>query len=170
MPFSRTTYATVLVITGVILIGCWAFAQNPATITEQLTTAERIERSKWWPTDGRAGKNEYVGSRACEQCHYAIVKSQSRHSMAKASAPAESSEVLRDQAGRSFRLGDYEYGVVHEANGAFQYTASNAGKTISSPVSWAFGAGKLGQSYLSAKTERFVKSGLVTSPRCMPST
>jgi hypothetical protein len=92
MPFSRTTYATVLVITGVIIIGGWAFAQNPATITEQLTTAERIERSKWWPTGGRAGKNEYVGSRACEQCHYAIVKSQSRHSMAKASVPAEISD------------------------------------------------------------------------------
>jgi len=155
MPFRRTTYATVLVITGVIIIGCWAFAQNPATITEQLTTAERIERSKWWPTDGRAGKNEYAGSRACEQCHYAIVKSQSRHSMAKASVPAEISDALRDQAGRSFRLGDYEYKVIRGANGAFQYTASNPGQTISLPVNWAFGAGKVGQSYLSAKDGTF---------------
>jgi Cytochrome c554 and c-prime len=155
MPFSRMSYVPVLVITVIIIIGCWAFAQSPATITEQLTTAERIERSKWWPTDGRAGKNEYVGSRACEQCHYAIVKSQSRHSMANASVPAESSDVLRDQAGHSFRLGEYEYKIIREAEGRFHYTASNAGKTISSPVNWAFGAGKVGQSYLSEQDGRF---------------
>jgi hypothetical protein len=149
------SYVPVLVITVIIIIGCWAFAQSPATITEQLTTAERIERSKWWPTDGRAGKNEYVGSRACEQCHYAIVKSQSRHSMANASVPAESSDVLRDQAGHSFRLGEYEYKIIREAEGRFHYTASNAGKTISSPVNWAFGAGKVGQSYLSEQDGTF---------------
>ncbi len=119
------------VVTVLIMLAFWAFAQTPATIKEQLTTPERIEKSKWWPTDGRAGKNEYAGSRACEQCHETIVKSQSLHSMAKASIPAESSDALRDASGQSFRIGEYEYKIIREADGTFHYTASNAGKSIS---------------------------------------
>jgi hypothetical protein len=153
MPHSHIRSALLLVI--LVLTGSRAFAQTPATITEQLTTPERIERSKWWPTDGRAGRDEYSGTRACEQCHLAIVKSQARHSMAKASAPAESSDALRDPAGQSFRLDEYEYKIIREANGAFHYIASNAGKTVSLPIKWAFGAGKVGQSYLSEQDRTF---------------
>lgn len=143
------------VVTVLMMLASWAVAQTPATIKEQLTTPERIEKSKWWPTDGRAGKNEYVGSRACEQCHETIVKSQSLHSMAKASIPAESSDALRDASGQSFRIGEYEYKIIREADGTFHYTASNAGKTISAPINWVFGAGKVGQSYLSEQDGTF---------------
>jgi hypothetical protein len=144
-----------LIIIPLLIFASWALAQSPATITEQLTTPERIERSKWWPTDGRMGKNEYVGPRACEQCHSTIVRSQSQHSMAKASIPAEKSEALRDAAGQSFRLGEYEYKIIREADGTFHYTASNGDKTISLPINWAFGAGKVGQSYLSEQDGTF---------------
>src|SRR3984893_6023836 len=136
MPFSRKSYVPLLVVAVFIFISCSAFAQRPATIADQLTTPERLERSKWWTGGGRPGKNDDVGSRGGEQCHYAILKSQSRHSMARASVPAESSDALHDQAGQSFRLGEYEYKIIREASGTFHYTASNAGKTISSPVNW----------------------------------
>jgi hypothetical protein len=144
-----------LVIFALMTIGFSAFAQTPATITEQLTTPERIEKSKWWPTDGRAGKNEYVGSRACEQCHETFVKSQSLHSMAKASLPAESSEALRDASSQSFRIGEYEYKIIREADGTFHYTASSSDKSVTLPIKWAFGAGKVGQSYLSEQDGTF---------------
>jgi hypothetical protein len=146
-----------LVLAGVALLiaGCLGFAQAPATITEQLTTPERIDKSKWWPTDGKAAKDEYVGARACEQCHATLVKSQAQHSMAKASMPAEKSEALRDAAGQSFRLGEYDYKIVREPDGSFRYSASSAGKTASFPINWAFGAGKVGQSYLSEQDGTF---------------
>src|SRR5712672_435590 len=153
---SRVPHLFIIIIIPLLfIIASWAFAQSPATITEQLTTPERIEKSKWWPTDGRAAKDEYVGARACEQCHATLVKSQAQHSMAKASMPAEKSEALRDAAGQSFRIGEYEYKIIREADGTFHYTASNAGKTISLPINWAFGAGKVGQSYLSEQDGTF---------------
>jgi hypothetical protein len=153
MSRCQIPYALLLVIR--ILISSFAFSQVPATITEQLTTRERIDRLKWWPTDGRAGRDEYVGPQACAECHFAIVKSQSRHSMAKASAPAEWSEALRDLDDPSFRLGEYEYKITREATGGFHYTASNAGKAVSLPINWVFGAGKVGQSYLSEQGGTF---------------
>lgn len=155
MPSRYSSLVPPLAAIVLTTIGSWALAQTPATITEQLTTPERIESSKWWPTDGRAGRNEYVGSRGCLQCHSAIVKSQSLHSMAKASTQAGSSDALRDASGQSFRLGEYEYKIVREADGTFHYTASSAGKAVSSPITWVFGAGKVGQSYLSEQNGTF---------------
>ena len=151
----HSSSAPLLAVNLLVVAGYWAFAQSPATITEQLTTPERIEKSKWWPTDGRAAKDEYVGSRACEQCHATLVRSQAQHSMAKASLPAEKSEALRDAAGQSFRLGEYEYKIVREGDGSFHYSASSAGKTASFSINWAFGAGKVGQSYLSEQDGTF---------------
>ncbi|HEY6763750.1 MAG TPA: multiheme c-type cytochrome [Candidatus Sulfotelmatobacter sp.] len=142
-------------IAAVLTCGSAAFAQTPATLAEQFTTPERIAKSTWWPTDGRPGRNEYVGSRACAQCHSAIVTSQAAHSMARASFPAESSGPLRDASGQSFHLGDYEYKVIRQADGTFHYTASNVGHTVSWPINWAFGAGKVGQSYLSEQNGTF---------------
>lgn len=139
----------------VLVIAGLAVAQTPATLTEQLTTPERIEKSKWWPTDGRAAKDEYVGASACAQCHATLVKSQSAHSMAKASIPAQNSGSLREASGQSFRLGDYEYKIAREADDSFHYTASNAVKSISLPITWVFGAGKVGQSYLSQQDGTF---------------
>jgi len=154
MP-SRYSSFVPLLVAIVVTFASWALAQIPATITEQLTTPERIESSKWWPTDGKTAKEEYVGARACLQCHSTIVNSQSQHSMAKASLPAESSEALRDAAGQGFRLSEYEYKIIREADGTFHYTASNAGKTVTWPINWAFGAGKVGQSYLSEQDGAF---------------
>jgi Cytochrome c554 and c-prime len=130
-------------------------AQTPATIAEQLTTAERITRSKWWPTKGNAPRTDYAGSGACAECHFAMVKSQARHSMAKASVPAAASDILRDHAGQSFRLDAYEYKIVRQASGAFEYSVADSAKVTSRPLSWAFGAGKVGQSYLSEQDGKF---------------
>jgi hypothetical protein len=137
------------------LVSMAGLAQTPSTIADQFTTQERIERSKWWPRKGKAARTEYAGSGACEGCHLAIVKSQARHSMAKASVPAVNSEILRDHAGQSFRLDAYEYKIVRDASGAFGYSATDSTKTISGPLSWAFGAGKVGQSYLSEENRTF---------------
>src|ERR1700681_757061 len=100
-------------------------AQTPATIAEQLTTAERITRSKWWPTKGNAPRTDYAGSGACAECHFAMVKSQPRHSMTTASVPATASDILRDHAGESLRLDAYEYKIVRQAGGAFEYSVTD---------------------------------------------
>jgi len=139
----------------VALMDMIGFTQTPSTMAAQLSTQERIEQSKWWPTNGKAPRTEYVGSGGCEECHYAIVKSQGRHSMAKASVPAANSDILRDHAGQSFRLDAYEYKIVRDASGRFGYTVTDSAKVISGPLSWAFGAGKVGQSYLSEENGTF---------------
>jgi hypothetical protein len=131
------------------------FAQTPSTIADQFTTPERVEKSKWWPTMGKAPRSDYVGPKGCQECHLAIVKSQGQHSMAKASVPAANSDVLREHASRGFRVDNYDYKIVADANGAFSYTVSDSNKVTNGPITWAFGAGKVGQSYLSEQNGNF---------------
>jgi hypothetical protein len=137
------------------VIGHAGVAQVPSTIAEQLTTQERVERSNWWPTSGRALRAEYVGPQSCQGCHYGIVKSQSQHSMAKASVPGANSDILREHANQSFRVGTFEYKIAQEPNGTFRYMVSDSAKAVSGPLNWAFGAGKVGQSYLSEENGIF---------------
>jgi len=93
-------------ILGAVLVLRTAVAQVPATIAEQLTTPERIEKTKFWPTDGKAARDQYLGSKACALCHNVLVQSQLQHSMAKASVRAESSPILADHADTGFHIGD----------------------------------------------------------------
>lgn len=136
------------------------WSQTPSTIADQLTTPERIAKSKWWPTDGKAPRSDYAGLGACQECHFAIVKSQAQHSMAKTSVPAPKSDILRDHTGQVFRVDIYDYKIVPALNGAFSYTVSDStladpSKMMTEPITWAFGAGKVGQSYLSEQGGNF---------------
>lgn len=154
--FIRPDFFLVLsLLTFVSILSIMGQAQTPATIADQLTTLERVERSKWWPTKGDAPRNTYLGSGACTQCHFAIVKSQAQHSMAKASIPASHSEILRQHAGQSFSLDGYEYKITRQSTEAFGYSVTGPEKAVSGPLSWAFGAGKVGQSYLSEENGAF---------------
>src|SRR5689334_4449849 len=138
-------------VAHLFIIVTWVIAcvaQTPSTIADQFTTPERIEKSKWWPTSGKAPRTDYAGNAACQECHFAIVKSQAQHSMAKTSVPASKSGILHDHAGEVFRVEMYDYKIVPEANGAFSYTVTDStvavpSKVMSGPITWAFGAGKV---------------------------
>ena len=127
----------------------------PSTIADQLTTPERIEKSKWWPTSGKGSRADYAGTVACQECHFAIVKSQAQHSMAKASIRAEKSEILHSHASQGFRVDPFDYKIVATGDGRFDYTVNDATKLVSESITWAFGAGKVGQSYLSEQNGTF---------------
>jgi hypothetical protein len=144
-----------LSIVALIFVSLAAFAQLASTITDQFTTQERIERSAWWPTSGKARRTDYLGPQACGECHSTLVRTQAQHSMARASVAAAKSTVLRDHADKGFAIESYEYKILADANGSLRFTVSDSQRTISGPLDWAFGAGKVGQSFLSEQNGRF---------------
>lgn len=131
------------------------FAQQPATVADQLSTPERLRKPGWWPTKGSAARNEFVGPGACAECHASLSEGQKLHSMALTSMPAAKSEILRKDKGESFRIGNYTYSLTHTADGSIAYSVSDGTQTMSGPVHWAFGTGKVGQSYLSEENGKF---------------
>ncbi len=67
--------------------------------------------------------------------------------MARTSMPAALSDLLRAQPKVNFTLGPYAYQITGSDSEEL-YSVSNGTQTITEPLSWAFGTGNNGQSYL----------------------
>ena len=67
--------------------------------------------------------------------------------MARAVFHADDSKVLRGQTSLTFSVGPYRYLIQSDGKHNL-YTVTNGTQTLSSPLLWAFGTPRVGQSYL----------------------
>jgi Cytochrome c554 and c-prime len=110
-----------------------------------LSTEIRVHSPGWWPTKGTADRNEYVGAAACLQCH-ASKATQQNTPMAHAGRIG-TSKVLREHKNLSFQLGPYAYEIATSDRKSLLDVVYGP-STLSLPLSWSFGAGLLGQTYV----------------------
>jgi hypothetical protein len=122
-----------------LAIGCGG------TLSGQMATAERVEGAGWWPTkrESRAG---FVGPGQCATCHPRQSATQPATSMARTGQRATESDVLREGAPLAFRTGNYSYEIARGPQPTFTVTDGQTAR--SSRLDWAFGAGRVGQSFL----------------------
>lgn len=113
----------------------------------QMATADRVKDPGWWPTKGTAARSEYAGSAACRDCHPAQSATQPSTSMARTAARAEDSLVLRGSPRLTLEKNGYAYAIVSSPEGPL-YRVAKDQQSVSAPLTWAFGDGKVGQSYL----------------------
>ena len=121
---------------------------RPATIAEQLSTEERLQKPTWWPTKGTFRRNDFVGDAACAGCHAEIVKAQQSSAMARTATRAEDSQLLRAHP-LNYKLGGYTYEAQTQDSKA-SYRVSDQTSAFSAVLNWAFGI-RMGQSYLFEK-------------------
>jgi hypothetical protein len=113
----------------------------------QMATSDRLDGPGWWPTKGMPLRGDDIGAAACGACHAAQFATQPATSMARTAARAESSDVLRARTRLAFTLEPYIYEIVTTGQQSF-YSVRDAARHSSVPLAWAFGAGKVGQSFL----------------------
>jgi hypothetical protein len=147
MRASRSSRFIWRVFVVALLVAFSLRAQSPSTIADQFSTAERVKQKGWWPTKGDAARNDYVGPSACMTCHSDISASQKNTRMARTALPAAQSEMLRSQDKVDFAQGPYAYQITHSSAGE-TYRVADTKASISEPLTWAFGTGNNGQSYL----------------------
>jgi hypothetical protein len=122
---------------------CLVTASHPSA---QMATAERVEASTWWPTK-RGQRTEHVGPKACAACHVRQAATQAMTSMARTGQRAADSEILRSQPAFTFKADSYAYSITRNGEGGV-YAVTDGTHSRSAPLAWAFGAGKVGQSFL----------------------
>lgn len=122
-----------------------------------LATEDRIKSTGWWPTQGQPSASEYVGTQVCGSCHGSKVESQQNTPMAHAATKPAHSEVLKNHQHLSFRSPGYSYEIVSADNGSI-YSVGDGASAISQPLSWAFGVGVVGQTYIFEKSGAFYES------------
>jgi hypothetical protein len=118
--------------------------KTPATIADQLSTSERVQKPGWWPTKGSFPRSEFVGVAACARCHADIVAAQRESAMARTATRAADSEILRAH-NLDYVLGPFSYRATVQ-EGVASYSVSNAKEAVSGPLTWSFGI-RMGQSY-----------------------
>jgi cytochrome c554/c'-like protein len=114
--------------------GCLAAEENPQPLKQ------------WWPMQGAPAAG-FVGSAACSPCHARLVASHQVTGMAKALRSAENCQVLASHSSLTFRSDEYTYQIVREA-GRSLYKVTYRDESISAPLSYCFGHGETGQTYL----------------------
>ena len=124
-----------------------------------MLTISRVNSPGWWPTKGDAGRDSYVGTAACARCHASKAATQQKHAMARAAVRASDAETLRQHDHLSFRLGPYREQIVTKG-GESVLTVSAGGALFSTDVLWAFGAGRMGQTYVYEKNGSYYESHL----------
>ncbi len=125
-----------------------AITLQAATIARgQLATADRLQEPGWWPTKGTPARSEYVGTAACADCHRAQWSSQPSTPMARTATRMDASPLTRPRRGLTFSTGGYAYQIASDDHQS-TYRVSRGDESSSATLTWGFGAGTVGESFL----------------------
>ena len=134
-------------------------SQSESSHGYSLETTDRLEDEGWWPTKGVSPRKDYAGDASCRFCHEDIAAQQKRTSMHQAAMAAGDSTILR----RYLRLSSPDDALRYsfEAAGTgIAFLARDSTTSASEPVSWAIGAGEIGQTYLLENDSHYTESRL----------
>lgn len=148
-----------------LAIFCSLFWLSPIRTTSQasrsssvpLATDDRLNNPGWWPTQGKFPANKYAGSDACSGCHRSIFTTQRKTPMAQAASRPGDIEVLKNHPRLVAGSPGYNYEITSTENGSI-YSVSDLTSSVSQPLTWAFGVGVVGQTYIFEKQGTFYES------------
>lgn len=136
---------------GIILAGAPdAIAQKGVPEGISLPTPLRVRDTLgWWPTKGTVAKEQYVGNAECAKCHSSKAVTYATSAMSRAAFRAEQSQPARDNP-LDLQVGPYGY-ELQNLEGKSSLKVSDARTNTTERLSWAFGVGHMGQTYLYEK-------------------
>jgi hypothetical protein len=118
----------------------------------QLSTADHLAEPGFWPTQDEPARGEFTGPEACARCHALKTAAQVETPMARNLMPAATAEILHSQPALAFSVGNFKYRIDTGA-GQAAYSVANGSQRLSYPLTWAFGTGRVAQSYLFKKED-----------------
>jgi hypothetical protein len=126
-------------------------------VRAQLSTDDHLAEPGWWPRRIPDALNEFTGSATCAKCHAKKAASQEATPMAGTLIRAADADVLHAHTELTFRNGKYIYKIKTD-RGKPEFTVTDGERTLSAPLLWAFGTGKVGQSYLFQRDANYFES------------
>jgi Zn finger protein HypA/HybF involved in hydrogenase expression len=99
----------------------------------------------------------FAGDRACGECHKKIFASAGNSGMAQAMEPVGESKILSENPKLKMSVGPYTYEITRNGKQS-SYSVTDGKDTISFPIAYAFGQGKMGQTYVLERDGKFYES------------
>ncbi len=134
-----------VISTAGLLLVLWPMSSS--LLRAQLSTDDHLAEPGFWPTQNAARRNEFVGVSACATCHAAIVATQSRTPMGATAMHISDSDILHSHPTLNFAFDKYHYEIKSSATQSV-YSITDGARTLTGNLLWAFGTGRVGQSYL----------------------
>jgi hypothetical protein len=135
------------------------FAQNVEAGAGSKLTGTRLKAAGWWPTKGDRSGDDYVGTAACVRCHTSQGKVFPETGMARAAVSAPDAASLRENPHLGFEIGSYRYQIDSSAQSNI-LKVSSRGSSLSANLLWAFGMGRIGQTYVYKEKDQYYESHL----------
>ncbi len=117
------------------------------TLMGQLSTEDHLAEPGFWPTQDQPSRAEFVGAEACVRCHAIRTATQKQTPMAMNMALAPAADILHSHPALTFSANKFEYRIDTNATES-RFSIAGDGKRLSYPLTWAFGTGRVAQSYL----------------------
>src|SRR4029077_1113436 len=139
---------------------CGIFATlvfSPPPLSGQMATDDRLLYRDWWPRHNTPSANEYVGPGECAKCHAGKAATQKNTPMARTALPVADSDILATRERLTFQAGKISYQIA-TAGGKSGYDVTHGTPSLSAPLTWSFGDGHVGQSYLFERDGNFYES------------
>jgi Cytochrome c554 and c-prime len=138
------------------------FCSPPCTrVIAQLSTSDHLAEPGFWPTQNVVSRKDFVGAETCAACHASIFATQKTTPMGATAMHAENSDILHSHPKMNFNFGSYHYEVKTEGNRT-AYSIADGKDAETASLLWAFGTGRVGQSYLFKKQDEQFYEARVT--------
>jgi hypothetical protein len=113
-------------------------------------------RQKWNPRRVPAG-TEFIGDQSCGECHKKSFGPFAQTGMALAMEAVPFSKVLTQNPKLTLQLGPYSYEIKRDGKQSY-YSVTDGKDTISVPIDFAMGQGRMGQTYVLKYAGKFYES------------
>lgn len=148
-PVNQSVLAAVTI--GLSLLVMVVVSWTPPHVNGQVSLQQR-----WNPRRAPAGIH-FIGDEACGGCHKKMFSSHGETGMSLALDPVADSQVLTDNPQLSFRLGPYTYEIKRRGKQSF-YSVTDGNETITLPILYALGQGRMGQTYVLQRDGKYYES------------
>src|SRR5262245_38970099 len=145
----------VWVVLGVLVFALAGQSPQQKSVSETSGGRSFTPPPEWRPTHAASG-TRYLGNAVCAECH---VQTETQHltPMAQALERAGESRILRANQKLNFQSGKYLYTISHEGDRSV-YKVTDGNNSITTPLLYAFGQGKAGQTYAFELNGKFYES------------
>jgi hypothetical protein len=132
---------------------------DPSSHNSPLSTEDRLGAPGWWPTKGDRPRSEYLGPAVCLSCHE-LKDTYKDSAMFHAAVHAANAGSLHEAQDRlTFKIGAYTYRITN-AHGRPTLKVSKGAASDSAVLLWAFGMGRIAQTYVYEENGRLRESHL----------
>ena len=124
---------------------------EPSAVNGQMSAVQR------WNPRRVPADTVLVGDQACGECHKKHFALHGKSGMAMAMEPVAGSLVLNNNPKLSMHVGPYTYEIKRNGKQS-TYSVTDGKDTIAVPIVYAFGQGKMGQTYMLERDGKFYES------------